>query len=356
MSAGAFGLVFLRIAVFAAIVALSPWAVNDWVSGQEAPTPRETAGADAGDPGNIFAAATEYAQRRTVKVYGAGIGRATGYASGLLVSGDGLIVTAYGVYLTGDRIRIGLPGGEMHEARLVRRSIPLQLALLKIDVSTPDHFELAATAVGEPGDWVLAVSNAFKVAEGPEPLSLNLGVISLRTRLEARLGAHDVEYLGDALLIDAITSNPGAPGGAVVTADSRLAGMIGRIIQSKSTGTRLNYAVPAELLHAFVNETAPAVAAAPPVQGGKAELGLRLFRLGGRRAPAYVDRVSANGPAAAAGVKVDDLIISLAGQPVRDAADYEKIAASLVPGQETDLVVKRGERLAPLRITPQAAP
>jgi serine protease Do len=313
------------------------------------------------DAGNVFEAAVAAAQERTVKVYGAGIGRAAGYASGILVSADGLITTAYGVYLTGDRIRVGLSDGSIHEAQLVKKSNALQLALLKIDHATPVHFELSQSPVGQKGDWVLGVSNAFKVAEGPEPLSVNLGVIALRTRLEARFGAHDVEYQGDALLIDAITSNPGAPGGAVVTVDGRLAGMIGRIIESKASGTRINYAVPAEQLLAFISDQSPAESPATgvaeaPQQGGKSDLGMRLFRLGGRRAPAYVDRVVAGGPAAEAGIKTDDLIISINGQAVREAGDFEKISSSLPIGEEIGIVVKRGEKLTPLRITPRAAP
>jgi serine protease Do len=261
---------------------------------------------------------------------------------------------------------VGLPDGSLHEAQLLRRSESLQLALLKIEAATPKHFELLNSPVGEKGDWVLGVSNAFKVAEGPEPLSVNLGVISLRTRLEARFGVHDVEYRGEALLIDAITSNPGAPGGAAILADGRLAGMIGRVIQSKSAGTRLNYAVPTSLLAAFLREELPSevandagdVASSPSgaaSPAAKSDLGLRLFRLGGRKAPAYVDRVAAGGPAAAAGIKSDDLIISINGQAVRDATEFEKIAASLSIGEEIPIVVKRGDRLTPLSITPRAA-
>src|SRR6185369_7894829 len=57
------------------------------------------------DDENEFAAAIAYAQKRTVKLYGAGIGREPGYASGILVSADGQIITAQGVYLSGERLR-----------------------------------------------------------------------------------------------------------------------------------------------------------------------------------------------------------------------------------------------------------
>jgi serine protease Do len=308
--------------------------------------------AAADEIGGPFADAIVQAQLRTVKLYGAAIGREPGYATGVVVSDDGLILTANGIHLLGERIRVTLPDGTLHDARLLRRSEKLQVALLTIDAPTPDYFQLSEKPAARQGDWVLSVSNAFKVADGREPLSVNLGVVSLRTKIDAKFGTQDVAYEGDVLLIDAITSNPGAPGGAVVTADGRLAGMIGKIIESKSTGTRLNYAVPADLLAKFVRGEPHTPAAPPVVARGKAVLGLRLFTLGGRRAPAYVDRVLTGSPAAQAGLKSDDLIVSVAGQVVHNVEDFDKIAETLQAGQEIVVVVKRKQQLVHLRVTP----
>jgi len=298
-----------------------------------------------------FAAAIEFAQQRTVKVFGAGIGRSAGYATGIVVSADGQIVTAQGVFLGADNLRVTLPGGKTYTASVVRRSTDLQAALLKIEASTPEYFELSPPAV-EPGDWLLAVSNAFKVAERDEPLSVTIGVLSLRMPIDARRGFHDFPYHADAFVYDAITSNPGAEGGAVVAADGKLIGMIGRVIESKSSGTRLNYAVPADLLAKFVagEETpTPNVATSAP---GKADLGIRLFSLGGRRGPAYIDRVAPGGPAAAAGLKTDDLIVTIAGQVVRDSSDFRRIVESLAVGKEVAVEVKRKNELISVRLSP----
>lgn len=299
-----------------------------------------------------FTDAVAAAQKRTVKIYGAAIGREAGYASGLIVSGDGQILTAQGIYLASDRIRVTLPDGTTHLAQVLRRSEPLQAALLKIDVATPDYFQLSQQGVVRTGDWVLAISNSFKVADGPEPLSVNLGVISLRTQIDAKFGTQDVAYRDEMLLLDAITSNPGAAGGAVVTADGRLAGMIGKIIESKSTNTRLNYAVPADLLARFLSGSSAEPPSAPALTGGKAELGIRLFSLGGRRAPAYVDRILPNSPAANAGLQSDDLIVAVAGTVVRSISDYDRAVETLVPGQEIMLAVKRRQQLIDVPITP----
>jgi serine protease Do len=311
----------------------------------------EPAAADRVSQDGAFSDAVALAQKRTVKIFGAAIGRSPGYGTGLIVSPQGDILTAQGVFLAGDSLRVTLPDGTTHYATVQRRSDSLQSALIKIEAETPDYFDLTESPQPEQGDWILAVSNAFKVAEGREPLSVNIGVLSLRMPLDARRGFQDFPYEGEVFLYDAITANPGAAGGAVITAEGKLLGMIGRVIESKSTGTRLNYAVPADLLAAFVRgeEIKPVVAAVP---GQKADLGIRLFALGGRKAPAYIDRVVPGGPAAEAGLKTDDLVVTIAGQVVRDASDYKRLVEALPVGTEVVVEVKRKNEVVSVRLVP----
>ncbi len=310
----------------------------------------------AAEPDGIdgaFAEAVSIAQSRTVKIYGGAIGRSPGYGTGLVVSASGDILTANGVYLAGQNLRVTLADGTTHEATVTRRSQELQTALLKIDAATPEFFELADSPPAEQGDWVLAVSNAFKVADGAEPLSVNIGVLSLRMKLDARRGLQDFPYAADVLLYDAITSNPGAAGGAVVTADGKLVGMIGRVIEAKSTNTRLNYAVPVDLLGKFIRgEEAPPLVAA--TSDSKADLGIRLFALGGRKAPAFIDSVVSGSPAALAGLKTDDLVVTIGGQVVRDASDFRRLVAALPVGKEVVVEVKRKNELLSVRLAPMA--
>src|SRR5438045_3064616 len=73
---------------------------------------------DAADTGGPFAPAIELAQQRTVKVFGAGIGRTAGYATGIIVGRDGQILTAQGVFLGADNLRVTLPNGNTHPATI----------------------------------------------------------------------------------------------------------------------------------------------------------------------------------------------------------------------------------------------
>lgn len=294
-------------------------------------------------------------QPKMVKVYGAGAGRVEGFATGILVSEDGKILTSQGVFLDGRQVKVVLANGAEYQATILKRDRVSQLALLKIQAETPDYFKLASVPVGEKGDWVVALCNAFKVADKDEPVSATLGIISLRTTMEARLTKRDVAYQGELVLIDAITSNPGAAGGAVVTADGNLVGIVGKIINSSETNTRLNYAVPSATLAKFVEGKTSAIVAAKPVDvKQQSDLGVVLFKFGGRGNPAYVDRVVRGSPAAAAKVKTDDMIVSIDGNKIGSVRDYDGVLETLRPDEEVLMIVKRGVEMVRMRITPRA--
>jgi serine protease Do len=323
-------------------------------SKKQGPTTPTAPGATAKSPqaSSPFTKAIAYAQKRCVRIYGAGIGREHGYATGLIISTEGHILTAQGIYLSGQRLRVVMKDGKVYLASIIRRSEGLQAAILKISAKTPNFFELADKPIVDKGDWVVAVSNAFKVADRNEDLSVNLGVVTMRAKMDAKHRVQDVNYEGDVLMVDAITSNPGAPGGALITADGRLAGMIGKLIASKSTNTRLNYAVPADQLKIFVTggDMARFKIGGPPKVTSKPYLGIKLFRLGGKRAPAYIDRVVSGSPADKAGLRRDDMILFIGQQVVRSVTAYDGIFKTLEPKTEISVVVKRGNLIKNTKI------
>ena len=298
-------------------------------------------------------------QPKMAKVIGAGAGRVDGYASGILVSSDGLILTSQGVFLDGMQVRVELSDGQSYPATILRRNRTLQLALLKIEPKRElDFFKLSSEPVSEKGDWVVALSNAFKVANESEPMSAMIGIVSLRSTIEARLNDRDVAYKGPLVLIDAITSNPGAGGGAVVNTEGQLVGMIGKLINSSETNTRINYAVPSSTLKQFtenkLEETATVAASTESSEEslGQADLGIKLFSMGSRNDPAYIDRVRRGSPAAKLRLKSDDLVVALDGVQIGTVQEYQKAAKRLTPGVEVTIVIKRGSKLQRMEITP----
>ena len=76
----------------------------------------------------------------------------------------------------------------------------------------------------DAGTRVLAFSNLFGVATGDEPASVQHGVIAVKTRLDARRGVFETPYHGPVYVLDAMTNNPGAAGGALIESARRAAG------------------------------------------------------------------------------------------------------------------------------------
>lgn len=306
------------------------------------------------DTNGVLEQALEVSNPRMVKVYGASAGNVDGYATGVIVSNEGHVITTQGVFLDGFSTRVVTSDGETHEASVLKRDRVHQVALIKIQAETPEYFELSKEKVADKGDWVVALSNAFKVAEGIEPMSATLGVISLNSTIEAKINRRDYAYQGECVLVDCITSNPGAAGGAIVTLEGNLVGVIGKVINSTETNTRLNYAVPSRILADFVEGNDEAVATTSGEEKTPGDLGIKVFKLGGKSNPAYIDRVVRGGPAAKVGLQADDMIMTIAGESIGTLSDYEEALESLVADQEVIIIVKRGSNMIRTPITPRA--
>jgi len=322
-------------------------------------------------PSRAFDPAIEALLPRVVKLYGLKAGAQAGYGTGVLISPEGLILTVNSLLIDARRIRVITADGVTREAEIVRRDNRRQLALLKLvsqdnDKTTapPPCFDLAcggeAPPAIRPGDWVVVAGNPFKVAEGAESASLAHGVFSARTRLDARRAAKEFPYHGDVLILDAVTSNPGAPGSAVVDLDARFVGLIGREVTSNLTHTHLNYAVPRDVLCEFIGE---ALNPASRLRDGDlsdeekqpqtVDWGIRLTRKGYRELPAMVERVRKGSLAESAGVRQDDLILSVNGMNVSNPDDVDKRLSLLRPGEALDLVIRRGRAIQSIHIQPE---
>ena len=165
---------------------------------------------------------------------------------------------------------------------------------------------------------MLAVSNIFGVATGNEPASVQKGTVSAVTRLEARRGAFETPYRGPVYVLDVTTNNSGAAGGALVTRRGELAAMLGKELRNSLNNTWLNYALPiAELRGSveqiragrFVARSEGETAKRPERPVDLASLGIVLIPDVLERTPPYVDHVRPGSPAAAAGIRPDDLIL-----------------------------------------------
>lgn len=305
------------------------------------------------DPPESLDALLQGVQGRVVKVHGGRIGRELGFASGVIVSADGEVITVLSSLLESQSIRVVLADGRRFVARVKARDPRLRLALLAIDAQDLPYFDLQGRAAPQRGDWLIAAANPFKVAEGPEPVSIMLGTMSGRVELSGRRRAQDFPYDGEVLLTDMLVNTPGCAGGAITDLDGRLAGVIGQAALSNLTNTWLNYAIPIDEVAAFVERarsgaTAEIHAAAEQAPSAMS-LGIRLFDVGGRIRPAYVERVRPGSSAEHGGLRADDLILAVDERPVTSCGDVDRILAERSPGP-LRLTVKRGEQVVSLTI------
>lgn len=318
--------------------------------------------AHAQEPGDELSTAAAFVQARVVKLTGAAVGSQKGYGSGVIVSPDGQIVTALTPLLEGASIRATLSDGRVLDATVAKRDEPRQLAVLKIAASGLPAFDISAGAdavkSGRVGGWVLAAANPFKVAEGAEPVSVSLGTFAGRAPLEARYRRRDVAFRGEVILTDLVVSAPGMAGGALTDLRGQLLGVIGRPVQSEKTNTWLNYAIPSAEIADLLTDavTPPAQAAAPwartPADADRLliALGVRLFDVGGRTRPAYVERVRPDSPAAQAGLMADDLLLNVEDVTVTTCEEVRSALTQLPHSARLKLVLKRGSRVESVEI------
>ena len=250
-----------------------------------------------------LAAVARDVQPKMVKIYGAGGLRGLeAYQSGMLISAEGDVLTAWSYVLDSDDVAVVLDDGRRFTATLVGADPLTEVAVLKIDSGD------GATAIFRPctrharstsGRACLAFSNLFGIATGDEPVSMLQGYVSAVAPLEARRGGFSTNYRGDVYIVDAATNNPGASGGALVDGQGRLVGMLGKELRSELTGTWLNYALPVAAFASTVESIrAGDFTPRPLTDADRPDHPLSLAALGivlvpdvVSRTPPYVDRV-----------------------------------------------------------------
>jgi serine protease Do len=309
--------------------------------------------------GESFADAIEANQPKMVKVYGAGgIGGLEPYQSGFAISAAGHIATAWSYVLDTDYITVTLADGRRLEAKLVGADPRLELAILKVEADDVPHFDLAATATADEGSRVLAFSNLFGVAAGDEAASVQHGIVAVTTRLDARRGVFESPYKGTVYVVDAMTNNPGAAGGALVDQQGRLLGMLGKELRSAQNNIWLNYALPIEELRGSIEQIlagkfrpTQTKSELDPDEAVEIDLlGLVLVPDVLERTPPYVDVVRANSPAAAVGVRPDDLIVFVGENLVHSCSGFRDELEHVERGTPIKLVLMRGQELIEIEL------
>jgi serine protease Do len=288
-----------------------------------------------------------------VKIHGAsGLATIEAFASGVIVSKEGHVLTIDQIMLQPDRTRVVLYDGTVHPAALLPVEHVRGLRLLKIDPKAvagelrplwPAEGEAAAFRTGQ---FVVSLGNCFRLAEFSEKVSATFGVVVGRANTALRYRMTNVKYDGDVILTDAC-NNPGHYGGGLFTLDGRWIGLNLRLLDSKETNTMLSAAMPVRDLLPYLEEHVRGVRREQPlVQREPAWFGAVLFEQAGRQSPpAYVERVLPGSPAAQLGLRNDDMIVRLDDFSTRTCREFREILGKFAPGQRVRLTWKRGTQV-----------
>lgn len=320
---------------------------------------------------------------KLVKLFGfGGFKGLTHYGTGILISEDGYILTTASQMLDTSDVTVHLYNGQRMRATLVVVEPDLDAAIIKIRVENkpidepigmklPFFDALAATKrpPAQTGDWVLAFSNCFEIAMRDEPMSIQRGVIAAYTKMSGRRGVFDFPYTGDVYIVDAITNNPGAAGGALTDRKGNLLGIIGREIRNTQTFTWMNYAIPmnakldvqdkdktvtismADFIDRGVKGTYKPLQREKPIAGPGGYHGIVFVPNILERTPAYIEDVMPDSPAAKAGLRPDDLVSFVDGEPIISIKAFKEYMSRTRPGMTIRLEVRRGEALQPIEVT-----
>jgi serine protease Do len=302
-----------------------------------------------------FATAIADVQPRIVKIYGAGGFRGLEhYQSGFLISPDGYVLTVWSYVLDVDSVMVVLDDGRRLPANLVGSDPRLEIAVLKIEAEDLPCFQLNAAVALRPGDRVLAFSNLFGVAAGNEDASVQHGHVSAVSQLAARRGTFATPYRGEAYVLDAMTNNPGAAGGALTNRAGQLAGLLGKELRNQQDNTWLNYALPVGELAGAVDDILAGKVRPSGEQAGQRKppepVTLRMLGIVSipnvlPKTPPFVERVIPDSPAAQAGLMPDDLLLMVNNRMATSITNLKDELSYIDRIDEVRLLVQRGQEL-----------
>jgi Do/DeqQ family serine protease len=271
--------------------------------------------------------------------------------SGVMVDASGLVVTNNHVIEGADQVKISLSDKREFEAEIVLKDSRTDLAVLRIK-DTKEKFPTLDFSNSDDllvGDVVLAIGNPFGVGQ-----TVTHGIVSALARTQVGITDYQFFIQTDAAI------NPGNSGGALVDMTGKLVG-VNTAIFSRSGGSQgIGFAIPANMVRVVV---------ASAKSGGKAVkrpwLGARLQNITpeiaetlGLKTPsgALVVNVTANSPAAKAGLKVSDLVTAIDGQAIEDPNAFEYRFATRPLGGTAQLDAQRSGKPVKLTVALEAAP
>jgi putative serine protease PepD len=252
-----------------------------------------------------------------------------GLGSGIVLDAAGHIVTNNHVVSGATSFTVTTSNGTRYPATLVG-SFPLDdLAVIKISGAHLKPATFGDSSRLQVGDLAIAIGNPLGLRS-----SVTDGIVS-----GFRMA---VPESNDVILPSVIQTsaaiNPGNSGGALVDIEGRVIGiptLAAADPQLGGSAPGIGFAIPSNLVTDIAGQI---VSNGKVVDSHRAFLGIQVGDTNGRGA--FVGSVTAGGPAANAGMRVGDVIVSAGGKPISTAAQLSEVLTMLKPGRRVPVVVR----------------
>ncbi len=268
--------------------------------------------------------------------------REEGLGSGVVVSADGYILTNNHVVEGADELEVALPDERKFKAKVIGTDPKTDIAVIKIEANDLPTVTLADSDKLRVGDVVFAIGNPLALGQ-----TVTMGIISATGR--RHLGLLDSVAGYENFIQTDAAINMGNSGGALIDAKGRLVGINSAIVSLTRGNIGIGFAIPVNLASSIMQSLITTGKVARGFLGvGVQELtpdlaeGFNLKDIKG----VIITNLTADGPAAKAGLKLEDVITTVNGQPVESLQDLRLFIAQIPPGTKVKVQYLRASKPA----------
>lgn len=277
-----------------------------------------------------------------------------GVGSGFIVNEDGTIFTNAHVVDGADTVQVTLKDGRVVEGRVVGTDPLTDVAVIDIDADNLPTVPVSDSNQLQPGEWAIAIGNPLGLDN-----TVTVGIVSATGRTSGQIGVADKRV--DFIQTDAAI-NPGNSGGPLLNERGEVIGMNTAIIQNAQG---IGFAIPINSVSRIAEQLVATGTVEHPY------VGVRMVELN-EQTKATIDaqtdfnvrdeegvlivEVVPNSPAARAGLKAGDVIRTIDGESVAEAADVQQRVDAAGVGERLTVEVSRNGNVQSIAVRPEAIP
>jgi S1-C subfamily serine protease len=328
--------------------------VIDTLPGTSPPDASEASGASALDA--YSQVVVSVAEQLTPRVAAVQVSRrrrdgsvAAGAGSAVVFTSDGFLLTNAHVVGKAEAGQAAFADGTTAPFRVVGTDPLSDLAVLRADGATPVPARLGEASQLRVGQLVVAVGNPLGLAG-----TITAGVVSALGRSLPTRAGDTTRIVDDVIQTDAAL-NPGNSGGALVIASGEVVG-----INTAVAGVGVGLAIPINAITRQIISTLMADGrvrrAYLGLAGTPAPLPPSLSSRLGQKTGMRIEQVVAGAPAAQAGLRPGDLLVSANREAITSAQTLQRLMLGDAIGQPLALTVLRSEALVDVIATPVELP